>query len=441
MVIDRPNSTPEFAEPDRLVLVGRFLGGADFAETLRRRYGDWSVTTCDTYMAGIAEIARQPARAILACVNAGAGQLENAVAGLRDVAGRSARLVLCCTPEGEPLTRHALSSGADDYVIYPPEGDELDWAIGYKCLAPLEGVQRAPAATMEELAELGRILAALGDKPRQLLERIAGLTRMALAARGAMIVMEGAVAMSGETVVKPVLSVPVTAANGAAGQLAVSERVEGSYTPADAEKLSHYARVAGHVLAAASQQRRWHEQSITDECSGLPNRRYFLAKVDEILTRGMSEHFPVTLLLFDVDDFKTYNDRYGHDAGDEILRVTGALFRKNCRKHDIVARYGGDEFAVLFWDPEGQRVAGSKHPESALEVLDRFKEALRSQPFACLGPGGTGRLTISGGLATFPWDGTAREVLLKRADEALLAAKRAGKNRIFLIGQGQPAAQ
>ena len=98
----------------------------------------------------------------------------------------------------------------------------------------------------------------------------------------------------------------------------------------------------------------------------------------------------------------------------------------------MVARYGGDEFAVILWDAEEPRVPGSSHPTDVLAVAERFQAVIRDHDFKCLGTRAPGPVTISGGLACFPWDGKTRAELLHAADNALLSAKRGGKNHIVL---------
>jgi len=182
----------------------------------------------------------------------------------------------------------------------------------------------------------------------------------------------------------------------------------------------------------------------TDDLTGLKNRRYIWEFTRQILDRARQADRRVTILVFDIDDFKHYNDVYGHMAGDEILRQAAILMRRCCRSHDVVGRVGGDEFTVVFWD-DPYRTAGevsrdrrsttAEHPTEAVFVAKRFQQALGNADLHLLGPRGEGVLTISGGLASFPRDGSTAEQLFERADRALLEAKRGGKNRIHLVGE------
>jgi diguanylate cyclase (GGDEF)-like protein len=179
-----------------------------------------------------------------------------------------------------------------------------------------------------------------------------------------------------------------------------------------------------------------------DDLTGLKNRRYAREFLRQLIERAKEENMRLTLLIFDIDNFKHYNDVYGHAAGDEILRQAALLMRNCCRKHDVVARVGGDEFAVIFWDapketePEdGRRQAQAEHPHEIYFITERFRRELNSAHLPSLGPEGKGVLTISGGLAGFPQDGSNVEELFEQADKGLLEAKRSGKNRIYLVGE------
>ena len=184
----------------------------------------------------------------------------------------------------------------------------------------------------------------------------------------------------------------------------------------------------------------------TDDLTGLKNRRYIREFARQIIERARHSAGRVTLLVFDIDNFKHYNDVYGHSTGDEILKQAAILMRRCCRPHDVVGRIGGDEFAVVFWDdphdssPEAQRdrrQAEAEHPSEPVFVARRFQKEFGHAELNLLGPEGEGVLTISGALARFPRDGTTVQELFERADAALLEVKRSGKNRIYLVGEAK----
>ncbi|MHC4123992.1 MAG: GGDEF domain-containing protein [Planctomycetota bacterium] len=193
--------------------------------------------------------------------------------------------------------------------------------------------------------------------------------------------------------------------------------------------------------------RRLEELATTDELTGLKNRRYIWEFARQVIEHAKKENGRVTLLIFDIDDFKHYNDVYSHLAGDEILKQAATLIRRCCRPHDVVGRIGGDEFAVIFWDDPKKRKQGepnqerrspvSDHPKEAIFIANRFRRELGKAELSSLGTEGKGVLAISGGLASFPRDGSNIQQLFKQADKALLNAKDSGKNRIYLIGSPQ----
>jgi two-component system cell cycle response regulator len=183
-----------------------------------------------------------------------------------------------------------------------------------------------------------------------------------------------------------------------------------------------------------------------DELTGLKNRRYIWEFSRQIIERARGENGRVTLLIFDIDNFKHYNDVYGHSAGDEVLKQAAVLMRRCCRGHDVVGRIGGDEFAVVFWDDprrkpikeEAERRSSmADHPKEAIFIAKRFRKELGKTELHLLGPEGKGVLAISGGLASFPRDGATIGELFEQADKALLDAKRSGKNKIYLVGSPQ----
>lgn len=203
----------------------------------------------------------------------------------------------------------------------------------------------------------------------------------------------------------------------------------------DAAALAPHARWLAGWLRLRDQQNQLRAAAFTDPLTGAWNRRYFDRFIASAIEQARAGRQPVTVLVFDIDNFKQYNDQYGHDAGDEILRETVRLLRSTIRPTDRVCRVGGDEFAVVFFEPQGPRQEGSKHPSSVFAIAQRFQQQILKHHFPKLLNCAPGTLTISGGLATFPWDGNTPAELLGKADQLAMASKRQGKNAIT-IGPG-----
>lgn len=424
----------------RLLLIGDL---DRLASVVRRHFDPHPVDGVKSYLAGIAEISRRPTRAVLVGHDETCRNPEAAMAGIKAAAGPDVPVVFCCEPAYEDLGRRLLSHGADDYVIFPPDAVDLERALHIPTRETREAWVAQPSPTpvpsAEELARLADLLPRLARADSATLDDMAALVCAALGAESAMVVVDARVGRAGSVHLddaSAVLVEPITVGEQRAGQIRVGRRPGAGFAQGDMDKLRHYGRLLGNLLETARRGERWRELAMTDDLTGLANRRRLLAFLEEKIEWARRERATVTALVFDIDDFKLYNDRYGHDAGDEILTEVGRLFVQCSRKTDLVSRYGGDEFVVVFWDPQGPRELGSRPPQHVIDVLQRFREALARHAFARLGAEAVGSLTISGGLAHYPWQASDAHGLLEAADKALLQAKEAGKNRFWLVGRG-----
>ncbi|GIV07255.1 MAG: hypothetical protein KatS3mg017_0457 [Fimbriimonadales bacterium] len=155
--------------------------------------------------------------------------------------------------------------------------------------------------------------------------------------------------------------------------------------------------------------------AVTDGLTGLHNHRAFQDYLEEQFQAALRNQQPLSLILMDVDFFKQYNDTYGHQAGDEVLRQVAEILKASVREGDFVARYGGEEFAIVL--PRAEL-------EDALQVAERLRSAVESAPWT-LRP-----ITGSFGVANVRRDMESRQEIIEAADQALYTAKRNGRNRV-----------
>jgi diguanylate cyclase (GGDEF)-like protein len=163
------------------------------------------------------------------------------------------------------------------------------------------------------------------------------------------------------------------------------------------------------------------EQATMDALTGLYNKKYFIEKARDTLLSSENYDFPVSVLIFDVDHFKNYNDTNGHVQGDIVLREVGKLLREHTRSTNIVARYSGEEFVVLL-----ENVKNSV----AMSCAENLRKLVESHPFPFRAKQPLGCISVSGGIANFPADGKTVDEIIKHAGEALYVSKNAGGNRV-----------
>lgn len=163
------------------------------------------------------------------------------------------------------------------------------------------------------------------------------------------------------------------------------------------------------------------KKASTDSLTGLYNRRHFFEVSREYVKRSATHGGPISFFLFDIDNFKNYNDQNGHHEGDRLLKELSELVLKDSRESNVVARYGGEEFIIMLKNVS---------KENAVTYAGRLCEKISSHPFDHREKQPLGMVSISGGVSTYPVDGESVKEVIGHADAALYRAKARGRNRV-----------
>jgi len=229
----------------------------------------------------------------------------------------------------------------------------------------------------------------------------------------------------GKEITQSALCIPLTAQGESMGSLHISTESIGEGGLMDDEEQRFIETIADSVALALANVRlreRLRIQSIRDGLTGLFNRRYLDETLPREIHRAERNQRPISILMFDIDSFKKFNDTFGHDAGDVVLKRIAELILSKVRPSDIACRYGGEEFTIIL-------------PDTSLEIARARAESLR-EAVAQMGVQHNGKdlgtIAISIGVAAYPQHGITRDVLIKAADEASYHAKETGKNRVMV---------
>ncbi|WP_009632303.1 diguanylate cyclase [Synechocystis sp. PCC 7509] len=218
------------------------------------------------------------------------------------------------------------------------------------------------------------------------------------------------------------LCVPMIAQGEALGMLYLSSLESGTAIEAKQQLAVTVAEHISLALANIKLREKLENQSIRDPLTGLYNRRYMEESLDREIFRCDRKHQPLGIIMLDVDHFKRFNDTFGHEAGDSVLKELGDFLQKYVRGSDIACRYGGEEFILIL--PEGSLEITSKRAEQLREGIKHLNLKYRHEPL--------GQITLSLGVASFPEHGMSGQDVIREADAALYKAKQEGRDAVRL---------
>lgn len=202
-----------------------------------------------------------------------------------------------------------------------------------------------------------------------------------------------------------------------------------NYNEQDTELVSYIADLVWSIV----EQKKADEQirelnaklehlAMTDELTGLMNRRSFLIQCEKEISRSQRHKTPLSLLLLDIDRFKTINDKYGHDIGDFVLQRFSHILVENLREIDMVARMGGEEFSVLLPNTVAK---------DAVKLAERIRLAVEQESYQIQNQ--ITSMTISIGVASYDKNTSDLETIIKYADRSMYQAKKQGRNRVVFL--------
>jgi diguanylate cyclase (GGDEF)-like protein len=223
------------------------------------------------------------------------------------------------------------------------------------------------------------------------------------------------------------LIAPIISKNRIRGLIAIGEKMNREmFSRSEQELFSLLTHFISVAFSNSILYQKMEQISITDELTGLYNYRYFKRRLEDEILRARRYKHNLSLVLFDVDHFKNYNDTLGHPAGDEALKTVSIILQSSIRQSDIAVRYGGEEFCVIVPEAEMNR---------AQEFAERLRLKIETHRFHReeVQPGG--KLTVSLGVSCFPAHADSAQELIEKADIVLYKAKAMGRNRTCLFSE------